>query len=156
MKLSQFKSALSQMSELKFLQANGQAIPAHFHITEAAFNTKHFIDCGGVERTEKNISFQLWTANDFEHRLMPSKLLQIIEIYERKINSEDLDIEVEYQAETIGKYGLSIEGCDFVFVPKFTDCLASDSCGIPAEKMNKPMAELKTAAACCPPGGGCC
>ena len=87
---------------------------------------------------------------------MPSKLLQIIEIYERKINSEDLDIEVEYQAETIGKYSLSIEGCDFVFVPKFTDCLASDSCGIPAEKMNKPMAELKTAAACCPPGGGCC
>ena len=59
MKLSEFKAALSQMSELKVLQANGQAIPAHFHITEAAFNTKHFIDCGGVERMEKNISFQL-------------------------------------------------------------------------------------------------
>ncbi len=155
MKLSEFKAALSRMSELKFLQANGQAIPAHFHITEAAFNTKHFIDCGGVERTEKNISFQLWTANDFEHRLMPSKLLQIVEIYERKINAEDLDIEVEYQAETIGKYGLSLEGSNFVFVPKFTDCLAQDSCGIPQDKLNKPMAELKSASSCTP-GGGCC
>lgn len=155
MKLSEFKAALSQMSELKFLQANSQAIPAHFHITEAAFNTKHFIDCGGVERIEKNISFQLWTANDVEHRLLPSKLLQIIDIYERKINAEDLDIEVEYQAETIGKYGLSVEGSNFVFIPKYTDCLAQDSCGIPAEKLNKPIAELKTAA-CCTPGGGCC
>ena len=156
MKLSEFKAALSQMKELNFVQANGQSIPAHFHITEAAFNTKHFIDCGGVERTEKNISFQLWTANDFEHRLVPTKLLQIIEIYQRKINSEDHEVEVEYQAETIGKYGLSVEGNNFVFVPKFTDCLASDSCGIPAEKLKKPMAELKTAAACCTPGGGCC
>lgn len=155
MKLSEFKAALSQMSELKFLQANGQAIPAHFHITEAAFNTKHFIDCGGVERMEKNISFQLWTANDLEHRLMPSKLLQIIEIYERKINGEDLEVEVEYQAETIGKYGLSIEGCDFVFVPKFTNCLAQDSCGIPVEKLKKPMVELNHSTACTP-GGGCC
>ena len=156
MKLSKFKAALSQMSELNFLQVNGQSIPAHFHITEAAFNNKHFIDCGGVERTEKTISFQLWTANDIEHRLLPSKLLQIINIYERKINAEDLEVEVEYQAETIGKYGLSVVGNNFVFVPKFTDCLASDSCGIPAEKLNKPMAELKTTAACCTPGGGCC
>lgn len=155
MKLSEFKAALSQMSELNFVQANGQAIPAHFHITEAAFNTKHFIDCGGTERTENCISFQLWTANDFEHRLLPSKLLQIIDIYERKINAQDAEIEVEYQSETIGRYGLSVENNKFVFVPKFTDCLASDSCGIPQEKLNKPMAELKSAA-CCTPGGGCC
>lgn len=86
---------------------------------------------------------------------MPSKLLQIIEIYERKINAEDLEIEVEYQAETIGKYGLSIKGCDFVFVPKFTDCLAQDSCGIPQDKLNKPMSELKSATSCTP-GSGCC
>lgn len=155
MKLSEFKAALSQMKELNFVQTNGQSIPVHFHITEAAFNTKHFIDCGGVERTEKNISFQLWTANDFEHRLVPTKLLQIIEIYERKINGEDLDVEVEYQAETIGKYGLSIEEGHFVFVPKFTDCLAQDSCGIPQDKLKKPMAELKSATSCTP-GSGCC
>jgi hypothetical protein len=155
MKLSQFKAALSQMNALNFLQVNGEPIPSHFHITEAAFNTKHFIDCGGVERIEKTISFQLWTANDIEHRLLPSKLLQIIDIYERKINAEDLEIEVEYQAETIGKYGLSLEGLNFVFVPKFTDCLASDSCGIPQDKLKKPMAELKSTTTCTP-GGACC
>ena len=155
MKLSEFKAALSQMSELTFLLANGTAIPAHFHITEAAYNTKHFIDCGGVERTENNISFQLWTANDYDHRLLPSKLLQIIDIYERKINAEDLEIEVEYQAETIGKYALMLKDGHFVFVPKYTDCLAQDACGIPQEKLNKPMAELKTTNTCTP-GGGCC
>jgi hypothetical protein len=86
---------------------------------------------------------------------MPGKLMQIIEIYEQKINAEDVEIEVEYQAETIGKYGLSIKGCDFVFVPKFTDCLAQDSCGIPQDKLKKPMAELKSTTSCTP-GGGCC
>lgn len=59
MKLSEFKAALSQMKELNFVQANGQSIPAHFHITEAAFNTKHFIDCGGVERIEKKYQFPI-------------------------------------------------------------------------------------------------
>lgn len=155
MKLSEFKTALAQMSELNFVQTNGTLVPSHFHITEAAFNTKHFIDCGGTERVEKTISFQLWTANDLEHRLAPSKLLQIIDIYERKIHNEDLEVEVEYQSETIGKYGLMVEDGNFVFVPKFTDCLASDSCGIPAEKLKQPLAELQSAS-CCTPGGGCC
>jgi len=155
MKLSEFKAHLAQMKQLNFVQTNGHFVPRHFHITEAAFNTKHFIDCGGTERIENTISFQIWTAQDFEHRLSPDKLLQIIDIYERKINAQDVDIEVEYQSETIGKYGLSVAGEHFVFVPKFTDCLASDACGIPQEKVKKPMTEL-TSTSCCTPGGGCC
>lgn len=155
MKLSEFKSALTGLHQLVFVQSNGLLVPAHFHITEAAFNTKHFIDCGGVERSEKSISFQLWLADDFEHRLSPEKLLQIIGIYEAKINAEDLEVEIEYQSETIGKFGLALRDGQFVLMPKFTNCLAPDACGIPAAKIKRPMAELKSSS-CCTPGSGCC
>jgi hypothetical protein len=33
------------------------------------FNYQNFIDCGGKVRNETVINFQLWDANDFEHRL---------------------------------------------------------------------------------------
>lgn len=155
MQLSAFKRHLSSMSQLSFMQPNGHFVPAHFHITEVALHTKHYIDCSGVERIEKTISMQLWTANDFEHRLMPSKLLQIINQYEQKISADDLAVEIEYQSETIGVYTLrAIEG-HFELVPKYTACLAEDACGIPQEKLKKPMAELQSAS-CCTPGSGCC
>jgi hypothetical protein len=34
---------------------------------------KNFIDCGGKVRNETVVNFQLWNANDFEHRLKPKK-----------------------------------------------------------------------------------
>jgi DNA-directed RNA polymerase subunit L len=36
---------------------------------------------------------------------------------------EDYEIEVEYQAETIGKYDLSFNGKDFTLLNKLTACL---------------------------------
>lgn len=156
MKLSEFKAALQELDHLVFVLPNGNAVPAHFHITEAAHNIKHYIDCGGTERKEQTISFQLWTAQDFDHRLSPAKLLQIIDIYEKKINQEDIEVEIEYQGDTIGKYALARESQTFMLLPKFTDCLAQDACGIPAESMKKPKIELANVGAKCTPGGGCC
>ena len=75
MKLSEFKSHLEGMQSLSFIQPNGSPVPAHFHITEAGVSTKHFIDCGGTERVEKYVSFQLWVTDDVQHRLAPSKLM---------------------------------------------------------------------------------
>jgi len=68
---------------------------------------------------------------------------------------EDLEIEVEYQAETIGKYDLEFNGKNFVLVSKQTACLATDSCGIPQEKLKVNLAEVSTQNSCTP-GGGCC
>ena len=119
--------------------------------------TKHFIDCGGTERLEKVVNFQLWDANDFEHRLKPQKLATIIALSENKLGIGDLEIEVEYQSDTIGKYGLHFNGKDFLLVPKQTACLASDSCGIPPAKQKVKLTELQTAEqSCCAPGSGCC
>jgi hypothetical protein len=132
-----------------FQLENGTFIPEHFHVTEVGMVTKNFIDCGGIMRNEKIANFQLWNANDFEHRLKPSKLLNIIKLSEQKLCIEDLEIEVEYQSETIGKYGLEFKNNIFVLTNKQTDCLAKDNCGIPQE-------ELQINITSCKPGDGCC
>lgn len=155
MKLTQFKKNLGQLSSLVFIQPNGHVVPLHFHLTEAGLSTKHFIDCGGTKREEKRITLQLWVAHDYEHRLDPAKLLTILKQFEMQFGSDDLDIEIEYQNETIGRYGLDFNGTHFLLKAKQTDCLASDHCGIPAEKIKLPLAELQSEA-CCSPKSGCC
>jgi hypothetical protein len=153
MKLSTFKEHLSNVKFVNFIQPNGVFVPRHFHITEAGLITKHFIDCGGTVRTEKAINFQVWVAEDYEHRLEPKKLLGIIALSEKLFGNEDLDIEVEYQSDTIGKYGLDFKGENFLLTAKQTDCLAKDNCGIPQELK---FVEVDASEGCCTPGGGCC
>jgi hypothetical protein len=156
MKLSEVKEALLALETVSFILPNGNKVPAHFHVTEVGEINKKFIDCGGVVRNEKVINFQLWEANDFDHRLAPQKLLNIIALSEKIIGIEDQDVEVEYQAETIGKYDLNFNGIDFVLVNKQTDCLAKDKCGIPPEKLKVKLMELVPEVNACKPGGGCC
>lgn len=156
MKLSEFKKWLGTASAVNFVQPDGEPVPNHFHITEAGLSTKHFIDCGGTIRTEKHINFQVWAAEDINHRLEPQKLLKIIAASEKVLGNEDLDVEVEYQNETIGRYGLDIEGENFILIAKQTNCLAKDNCGIPQSKEKININELATQASCCTPGGGCC
>lgn len=157
MKLSEFKNQLGTLKVLNFVLPTGQFVPRHFHITEAGLVTKHFIDCGGTVRVEKSINFQLWVAGDVEHRLEPKKLAKIIDLASPLFGNEDLDIEVEYQGDTIGKYGVATVGENFLLTAKKTNCLAQDSCGISPEKLKVNLAELTSASSgCCTPGGGCC
>ena len=157
MKLSEIKKHLETAESVNFKLLTGAFVPEHFHVTEVGLITKHFIDCGGVGRLEKVVNFQLWDANDFEHRLNPQKLSKIIALSETKLGIGDLEIEVEYQSDTIGKYGLHFNGKDFELVPKQTACLASDACGIPPGKQKIQLGELQTATQnSCTPGGGCC
>ena len=155
MKVSDIKQLLTTLKSVTFQLPNGTFVPEHFHVTEVGLVTKHFIDCGGTIRNEKVANFQLWDANDFDHRLKPEKLLNIIQLSEEKLGMEDLEIEVEYQAETIGKYDLDFNGKNFVLVSKQTACLASDACGIPQDKLKVNLAEVTTQNSC-KPGGGCC
>ncbi len=149
MKLSDVKNKLSQLEKIAFQLPNGTLVPNHFHVTEVGKITKHFIDCGGTERKEEVVNFQLWNANDYDHRLHPEKLLNIIELSEKVLNIPDAEIEVEYQAETIGKFGLDFDGTNFLLTSKQTDCLAKDKCDIPEEK-------VQATTNACTPGGGCC
>ena len=157
MKLSEIKKQLSTATELNFELPNGTFVPEHFHVTEVGIINKNFIDCGGVVRNEKVANFQLWNANDTDHRLKPAKLLNIIALSEKVLGMEDLEVEVEYQSDTIGKYGLDFNGKNFVLTSKQTDCLAKDNCGIPEEKKKISLSELQNnKQSCCTPGTKCC
>jgi|SRR5690606_856001 len=174
MKLSTIKEILPALGNVEFQLENGTSVPEHFHVTEIGQITKNFIDCGGVIRTEKVVNFQLWNADDFEHRLKPAKLLNIIKLSEEKLGIEDAEIEVEYQSEiadsqTIGKYDLDFSGNTFLLKNKKTACLAQDACGISSDlpssrlpegqagKQKKNLTELNVNQNnSCTPGGGCC
>ncbi|MBG6234066.1 hypothetical protein IWX76_000621 [Pedobacter sp. CAN_A7] len=138
MKLSEIKSLLAQAESVNFQLENGTRVPEHFHVTEVGIITKDFIDCGGTVRHEKVANFQLWDANDYEHRLKAGKLLNIISLSEKVLGMDDLEIEVEYQSETVGKYDLAFDGANFLLIAKKTACLAMDKSG-----------------SACTPGGGC-
>lgn len=155
MKLSTIKEILPAVDNVEFQLENGTFVPEHFHVTEVGQITKKFIDCGGVIRTEIVVNFQLWNANDFDHRLKPTKLLNIIKLSEEKLDIEDAEIEIEYQSETIGKYDLDFNGKTFVLKNKTTACLAQDACGIPSDGQKKNLTELPVDKICSP-GGGCC
>ena len=158
MNLSEIKQILKGLNPITFQLPNNSFIPEHFHITELGIITKNFIDCGGTVREEKVVSLQLWEANDFDHRLSSEKLLNIIEIAEKVLQIDPtLDIEIEYQRDSISKYGLSYNGSNFQLTSKSTACLAQDACGIPIEKQKVKLADLGSAAASsCKPGGSCC
>jgi len=148
MKLSELKEELKTLKTLEFRLPNGEAVPSHFHVTEVGEINKKFIDCGGVLRNETVINFQLWTSTDYDHRLAVSKLNNIIALSEEKLGLQDAEIEVEYQGDTIGKFGLEVKGSDLVLVNTQTACLAEDACGIPQEKV--------AVESCCSPSSGCC
>lgn len=156
MKISEIKKQLSNLENVTFMLPNGSFVPEHFHVTEVGLITKNFIDCGGKVRNETVVNFQLWNANDFEHRLKPKKLLDIIALSEKVLRAADFEIEVEYQAETIGKYDLSFDGTTFTLLNKQTACLAEDQCGIPTEKEKVKLSEISSQTNSCVPGGGCC
>jgi hypothetical protein len=155
MLLSEIKEALAQVKTVEFQLPDGTLVHEHFHVTEVGAVTKHFIDCGGTERKENVVNFQLWTADDYDHRLSAQKLGDIISLSEKVLNLEDAPLEVEYQGETIGKYGLEFNESRFLLTSKQTDCLAKDNCGIPAKKPRVRLSQLQTQESC-EPGSGCC
>ncbi len=155
MKLSEIKKILTNIESVNFRLENGTMVPEHFHVTEVGIITKNFIDCGGKVRHEKVVNFQLWDADDYEHRLKAGKLLNIISLSEKVLGIEDLDIEVEYQSDTIGKYNLNFDGVNFLLIAKRTACLAKEACGI-NPKPTIEIVNLPGNANNCTPDEGCC
>ncbi|GIV44904.1 MAG: hypothetical protein KatS3mg035_2027 [Bacteroidia bacterium] len=150
MKIQEFIQHLQNLETLRFALPNGKLIPEHFHITEIGKKSKHFVDCGNTIRKENKISFQLWYASDYEHRLSPTKLLKIIKIAEPIFQNENLEIEVEYQTDlTIGIFDLTFKEGIFYLTEKYTTCLATDHCGIPTEKIKVPLKNLGKKNSCC-------
>ena len=153
MQLSAFKHTLGQLETLQFQLPNGQWVPAHFHITEVGHVTRNYIDCGGTQRQENKLNLQLWVASDTEHRLKPDSVLDILQVAEKQLEYADMEVEVEYQQSTIGRYSLAFDGAAFKLINTQTACLAPDQCGIPQEK---PRVRVTASGLSCDPNSGCC
>ena len=152
MNLQELKDSLGKLGEVTFVLPNGAHVPPHFHVTEVGKSSKHYVDCGGTVREEEVATFQLWSANDYDHRIQPQKILDIIGIAEETLGLGNLEVEVEYQSDTIGRYGLASQNGHFLLTPTQTDCLAKDKCGIPEEEESIPVSSSSG----CEPSSGCC
>ena len=153
MLISAFKQTLRELDTLKFQLPNGEFVPAHFHITEVGNITRNFIDCGGVQRQENKLNLQLWVASDKDHRLKPTNLLNILQLAEKQLGNSNIEVEVEYQQSTIGRYKLAFNGAVFQLINTQTACLAPNQCGIPQEK---PRVRVTASGLSCNPNSGCC
>jgi hypothetical protein len=156
MNLSAFKAALNNLDKVTFSLPDGTIVPPHFHVTEIGLVHRHFIDCGGTERHEHTIVFQLFTATDYDHRLSVEKLKSILELSEKTLSLQNAEIQVEYQGVTIEKYDLGYSNDMFQLLSTQTDCLAKDKCGIPEVKPKVSLSHLQPESKGCIPGSGCC
>ena len=139
MKLSDLKAVLAQnpAAGLRFHLPNGEFLPIHAHVTEVARLDKRFIDCGGTLRTEALCRLQTWFADDVEHRLTAAKLLKIFAKAESVLLTDDLDVDVEYEAGVITQSPLgSVAAANGEVILRLTErhtaCLAMDKCLPPA------------------------
>jgi len=117
---------------------SGMSVPSHFHITEIGRTIKTFVDCGGYERENSNTTFQVWVADDVDHRMTVGKFLDIIAAGKNIINQDD-EVIFEYDNNhTIGLYGVAlIQRLEHFFniflMQKRTNCLAPDKCGVKSQ-----------------------
>ncbi|MBA3608801.1 MAG: hypothetical protein H0W43_09905 [Chthoniobacterales bacterium] len=138
MKLHELKSVLRQHpnSRPRFILPDGDAIPAHFHITEVGHVAKRFIDCGGtLHDTKDTCLLQTYVADDVDHRLDAETFAKILDLGKAVLPGEDLDVEVEYDCCVTAQYQVAdahVAGpnLDLQLGEKHTDCLAKEKCGI--------------------------
>jgi hypothetical protein len=135
MQLFELKRVLSQNPSLniRFILPTGGKIPPHAHVTEVARIDKKFIDCGGAQRTESNCRLQTWYQDDTDHRLTAGKLLGILEKSASFLETDNLEVDVEYEAPFIAQFPiekLEVHGETLVvnLGVKHTACLAEDKC----------------------------
>lgn len=124
---------------------NGEQVPAHFHITELGYVEKHFMDCGGVQRSQKHLQIQIWGAKDYDHRVDAAKWLMIFDLSQPILppisETAELEVWLEYQTELTSQYPLEqIESKEDHFLLKTgflqTQCLSAQklkgNCGDPS------------------------
>ncbi|MDB6113001.1 MAG: hypothetical protein JWR69_4751 [Pedosphaera sp.] len=159
MKLSEFKQLLARQADrnIRFVLPTGTKIPPQAHVTEVARIEKRFIDCGGTFRTEFMCRLQTWFSDDTNHRLTAGKLLGILQKSAAFLETENMEVDVEYEAPFISQFPVTSVATDGGVLEihlgtKHTACLAEDKC-LPPSLVTKaaflnPIPELAPAKCC--------
>ena len=139
MMVSAFKRALATAPELPLavLWPDGDPIEPHFHVTEVGRVQKDFVDCGGTVRRTVTCLLQTWVGEDVDHRITGGKLLKAFEHAGPVLGTEDLPVELEYEACNVIQFTVTAverEANRLVvrLGGKHTDCLAKEICLPPA------------------------
>jgi hypothetical protein len=135
MQLSDLKKTLAKNTtrNIRFILPTGTKIPPHAHVTEVARIDKKYIDCGGTRRTDTVCRLQTWFQDDTDHRLTAGRLLAILEKSGPLLETDDLEVDMEYEAPFIAQFPLEkaeVDGDDLIvrLGVKHTACLAEDRC----------------------------
>jgi hypothetical protein len=135
MQLAEFKRTLSENASrnIRFILPTGGKVPPHAHVTEVARIDKRFIDCGGTQRTETACRLQTWFQDDTDHRLTAGRLLAILDLSASLLETDDLPVDVEYEAPFIALFPIEKAEADgesliISLGIRHTACLAEDKC----------------------------
>jgi hypothetical protein len=150
MKLSDLKMALRQHpnTSVRFVLPNGECIPAHAHVTEVGHVSKTFIDCGGITGKSEAVLLQTHVGDDTRHRLSSSRFSKILDLGDRVLPHDQLEVEVEYDCCVVAQYPITEtwsagEHLDLILGNKRTQCLARER------------AKIEVESSCCAVAGCC-
>src|ERR1700716_857350 len=106
MKLSDLRAVLKKYPETfpRFVLPDGDRIPPHAHVTEVGHVVKNFIDCGGVTGKSETVLLQTHVGQDTDHRLKSDRFANILQLGERVLPHDQLEVEIEYDCCVVAQY----------------------------------------------------
>jgi hypothetical protein len=162
MNIPELKARLRAHPELNvsILRPDGTAVPAHYHLTEVGHVAKKFVDCGGKFRVSETCVLQIHFAapQDDGHRLTAGKFARILDLAKPILPTEDLPVEVEYEAGLISQASLARVSLEHGVLQlglgaRHTACLAKEKCGIEEGCGGASEPAEETTACCAAPAG---
>ena len=133
MKLSDLRAILERQPNTlpRFVLPDGDSIPAHAHVTEVGHVAKNFVDCGGVIGRKETALLQTHVGLDTDHRLRSDRFAKILQLGERVLPHNELEVEVEYDCCVVAQYPVTAvrsagDRLDIVLGKRRTQCLAQE------------------------------
>jgi hypothetical protein len=133
MKLSALRAILQKHPDTfpRFVLPEGDFIPAHAHVTEVGHVAKNFIDCGGVIGKSETVLLQTHVGGDVDHRLKSDRFAKILQLGERVLPHDQLEVEVEYDCCVVAQYPITEvkpagKRLDVILGKRRTQCLAQE------------------------------
>ena len=150
MRLHELNRTIRQHPETfpRFILPDGDYIPSHAHVTEVGYVVKSYIDCGAETGKEEKVLLQIHVGNDTKHRLRSDRFAKILDLGERVLPNDQLNIEVEYDCCVVAQYPIEearVDGeyLDLLLTPGRTQCRARDR-------------QTSAKDACCGTAASCC
>jgi hypothetical protein len=132
-KLSDLRSVLQKHPGTlpRFVLPDGDFIPSHAHVTEVGHVVKNFIDCGGVMGKSETVLLQTHVGQDIDHRLKSDRFAKILQLGERVLPHDQLEVEVEYDCCVVAQYPVSEvkpagDHLDVILGKRRTQCLVQE------------------------------